>query len=252
MRLERAIDRSLRNEVFFCVNEPNCQFAGRQFRFVKGQIDDLGSHCLGDAVPYPARAYGRSACPSGPCSTKRSYQRWDVVGGMPILASVRRTGRCDGATRRMIAGFSTAGYHMHRRPRSATLSDQWRSWPQRSCFFLETLIFQGNIGHQLRQGYNLRAQFFHLAGIGQTHGIPRQRLLANFEKFLRTPLLQVLRDPFLAAQFCNAVFATKISQHDPYLLLRRVELARRAADVLHSPLGRGLVVMGFFIIVDSM
>ena len=48
-----------------------------------------------------------------------------------------------------------------------------------------------------------------------------------------------------SAQLSNAVFATKAGQHDPDLLLGRMQLARRTPDILHDLLGRGLCRYGF-------
>jgi hypothetical protein len=63
-------------------------------------------------------------------------------------------------------------------------------------------------------------------------------LLASLQKVFRPAIVQVLRDPLAAAQLGDAVLAAKAFQNDADLLLGRLLLARRPADVLDDLLSR--------------
>lgn len=117
--------------------------------------------------------------------------------------------------------------------------------PSPGHVFFEQTVFKAEIGHKFLQGQSLSAQALHLASIRLAGRITGQPLLAGLEKFLRPTVIQALGDPFLAAKLSNAVFATKAGKHNPDLLLRRMQFARRAPDVLHNLLGRGLRCHGF-------
>src|SRR5690606_34821752 len=57
---------------------------------------------------------------------------------------------------------------------------------------------------------------------------------------LRPGVVQALGDPFLAAQFSNAVIAAQAFKHDPDFILGREVPACRPPDVLHHLLRRSL------------
>src|SRR3954452_363804 len=90
---------------------------------------------------------------------------------MPSISSVRRTGRCDCSTRRMISAFSEAGYLMRRPPQP------------RSCFF-EQAVLQREIGHSLLQGAGLAPQRLDLVRRGGPGGVAGQALLASLQELL--------------------------------------------------------------------
>ena len=117
--------------------------------------------------------------------------------------------------------------------------------PSPGHVFFEQTVFKAEIGHQFLQRQSLGAQILHLACIRLAGRITSQPLLAGLEEFLLPAVIQALGDPFLAAQLGNAVFSTKAGQHDPDLLLGRMQLTRRTPDVLHDLLGRGLCRHGF-------
>jgi len=151
---------------------------------------------------------------------------------MPILAKVRRTGRCDFSTSRMISSLFG--------PRCLI-----RGRPQPLSRFFEQPVFKAEIGHQLLQCESLSAQVLHLASIRLAGCITGQPLLAGVEEFLRPAVIQALGDAFLAAKLGNAVLATKARQNNPDLLLRRMQLARRMPEILHDLLGGRLRRHGF-------
>src|SRR6185436_5331042 len=101
---------------------------------------------------------------------------------MPILSSVRRTGKCDCSTSRMISSFSQAGYLMRRLPHP------------RSCFFFEHTALEGQLGHDLLQRVGLATQILDLVRSGGPGRIARQPLLARLEEVLRPAVIQVLDD----------------------------------------------------------
>src|SRR4051812_23387029 len=63
MRLEQAVDRSLRHKVLSPLGESHPQPARRQLRLPQSQVDDLAPDLLGDAVPAPPRP-GRTVAQS--------------------------------------------------------------------------------------------------------------------------------------------------------------------------------------------
>src|SRR4051812_18869022 len=68
MRLEQAVDRSLRHKVLSLVGESPRQLARRQLRLLQSQIDDLAPDLFGDAVPdapRPGRTVAQSLRPAG-------------------------------------------------------------------------------------------------------------------------------------------------------------------------------------------
>ena len=117
--------------------------------------------------------------------------------------------------------------------------------PSPGHVFFEQTVFKAEIGHKFLQGQSLSAQALHLASIRLACCITRQPLLASLEEFLRPDLIQDLGDVFLAAKLSNAVLAKKARQNNPDLLLRRMQFARRAPDILHGLLGRRLLCHGF-------
>src|SRR6202035_5762261 len=65
--------------------------------------------------------------------------------------------------------------------------------------------------------------------------IPRQPLLARLQEVLRPAIVEVLVDPFLAAQLSDAVLAAQTRNHDPDLFLRCVLPAGRPAQYRAPP-----------------
>src|SRR5262249_40205433 len=141
---------------------------------------------------------------------------------MPSLSSVRRTGRRDCSTRRMISSFSEAGYLIPRLPHP------------RSCFFSAAAV---PAPARRRPPSELEPHAEgHFAARGRTGRIARQPPFAGFQELLRPAVIQPLGDTFPSAQLGNAALAAKAVQNNPDLLLSRVVLAGRSTDLFHDPL----------------
>src|SRR6266403_3723855 len=151
---------------------------------------------------------------------------------MPILSSVRRTGREEPSTSRMISSFSDAGYLIPRLPHP------------RSCFFEKTQL-ERLLGNNLLQLSRLTTQILDLAARGRPRRIAGKPPLAGLQELLGPTVVKALGNPLAPAQFRNAVLAAQAIQHNADLLLCRVLLPRRPADVFHDPLGRHLGRLGF-------
>src|SRR3712207_3209248 len=111
---------------------------------------------------------------------------------MPSISNVRRTGRCDCSTRRMISAFSDAGYFMPALPHP------------RSCFFEQTVL-QREVSHDLLQGAGLAAQLLDLVGGGGTSRVARQTPLAGFQELLGPAVVHGGGDALAPAQLGDAV-----------------------------------------------
>jgi len=102
------------------------------------------------------------------------------------------------------------------------------------------------------QGPGFPAQVLDLVAGRRTRGIPGQPSLAGFQKLLRPVVIQALGDALSPTQLRDAVLATKSVQHDADLLFRRILLARGPPNVLHDPLGRRLLALGFLSHLHSL
>src|SRR4029450_8135249 len=151
---------------------------------------------------------------------------------MPSLSSVRRAGRWEVSTSRMISTFSAAGYLMPRLPHP------------RSFFFQQTVL-QGELGHDLLQRLGLPAQVLDLIGRRGTRRVAREPLLARLEELLGPAVILRRRDPLAAAELGDAILAAQALQHDADLLFSRKMPARRAPDVFDDLLCRRFLRPGF-------
>src|SRR3546814_12898917 len=93
--------------------------------------------------------------------------------------------------------------------------------PIRDHAFFEQAVFECQVGHAFLQGAGFAAQVVHLAGGRGPGGVPSETALASFHELLRPGVIQALRDPFLAAQLRNAVFAAQPIETNAYLVLGR-------------------------------
>src|ERR1019366_7318162 len=76
--------------------------------------------------------------------------------------------------------------------------------------------------------------------------------LASFQELFRPVVIQALGNALAPAQLRDAVLTAKAVQHNTDLLLGRVLLARGSPNVLHDPLGRRLLVLGFLSHLHSL
>ena len=103
----------------------------------------------------------------------------------------------------------------------------------------------GLLGDDLLQRAGFPAQLLDLAAGRRPRGVARQPPFAGLQELLRPDVIQTLGDALAPAEFRDAMLAAQAVQHDADLLLRRILLARRSANVLHDPLGGRLGSSGF-------
>ena len=87
--------------------------------------------------------------------------------------------------------------------------------------------------------------FLDLAARGRPRRIAGKPSLADLKELLGPTVVKALRNPLAPAQLRDAMLATQAVQHDADLLLGRVLLPRRTADLSHDPLGQYLGCLGF-------
>src|SRR5256885_16811400 len=126
---------------------------------------------------------------------------------MPIFSSVRRTGKADSSTSRMISNFSEAGYLMWLPPHP----------PSR---FFEQTIFEGQLGHDLLQRAGLATQVLDLVRGRGPGRIASQSLLPCLETVFRPAVIEVLADPLAAAELGDTVLAAQAFQYNADLVFR--------------------------------
>src|SRR6059058_4865053 len=115
----------------------------------------------------------------------------------------------------------------------------------RAIRFFEQAVLEYQLGHHLFQRAGFPAQVLDFGRRRRPLRVAGQALLTALEELLRPAVIEVLNDPFTAAQFGDAVFATQTSQHDADLFLRRKLPAGRAPDLLHNLLCRFFHRPGF-------
>src|SRR5271157_1016140 len=111
--------------------------------------------------------------------------------------------------------------------------------------FFEQSVFQGQLGNDLLQRRSLAAQLLHFVRGCSPRRIAGQALLASLEEVLRPAIIEVLNDPFAAAELRDAVLATQALQYDADLLFGGKLPPRRTADGLYDLLCRFLRRPGF-------
>src|SRR5260370_13451987 len=117
--------------------------------------------------------------------------------------------------------------------------------PIRDHAFFEKRQLERLLGHTLLQLPGLTAQILDLAARGRPRRIAGKPPLAGLKELLGPTVVKALGNPLAPAQFRNAVLAAQAVQYDADLLLGRILLPRRPADLSHDPLGRHLARLGF-------
>src|SRR5215468_12460734 len=138
--------------------------------------------------------------------------------GIPIGASVRRIESDDCSTSSMISNFSDAEYLMKRPPHP------------RERFF-EQAVFDQELSQGLLELARLSFELLDLVRGGLTRRVAGEPFLARLQELLRPTVVQVLIDPFLAAQLSNAVLAAQAFQHDADLLFSGMMPACGSANI---------------------
>src|SRR5205823_12724026 len=98
---------------------------------------------------------------------------------MPSISRVRRAGRCDCSTRRMISSFSEPGSLMPRLPHP------------RSCFF-EQPQFERLLSNDLFQLLGLTFEILDLVAGRRTRGIAGEPPLAGLQELFRPAVVEPL------------------------------------------------------------
>ena len=117
--------------------------------------------------------------------------------------------------------------------------------------FFEQPVLEREIGHRLLQGRRLGTQLLHL-GAGRLRRCRPPGAACRLQELLRPAVVQALRDTLAPAMLGDAVLAAQPGEHDPDLLLRRMLLPGRPADVLHHLLGGGSLRHGFLAHLHSL
>src|SRR5262245_24180612 len=117
---------------------------------------------------------------------------------MPIGASVRGIESDDCSTSSMISNFSDAEYLMKRPPHP------------RERFF-EQAVFDQDLSQRLLELARLSLELLDLVRGRLTRRVAGEPFLARLQELLRPTVVEVLIDPFLAAQLSNAVLAAPSS-----------------------------------------
>src|ERR1700693_4892548 len=158
---------------------------------------------------------------------------------MPSFSSVRRTGRWDCSTRRIISSFSEAGYLIPRLPHP------------RSCFFKQAQ-FERLLSHDRLEFLRLTPQVLDLAIGRRPCRVARQTALASLQELLGPCVIKALGNAFTAAKLGDAGLAAQAVQNYPDLLFGRMALTGCPADVLHDPRRRRFRVHGFLSHLHSL
>jgi hypothetical protein len=104
--------------------------------------------------------------------------------------------------------------------------------------FFEQAELERLLRYNLLQITGFTAQILYLVSRGSTRSVPRQTPFASLHEVLRPFVVNALGDALAAAQFSDAVLATKPVQHDPDLLFRRIVFPRRSLDIFDDFLAR--------------
>src|SRR6516225_2932756 len=84
--------------------------------------------------------------------------------------------------------------------------------------FFEQAVFDQELSQGLLELARFSLELLDLVRGGLTRRVAGEPFLARLQELLRPMVVQVLIDPFLAAQLRNAVFAAQAFQHDADLL----------------------------------
>src|ERR1019366_7400182 len=124
--------------------------------------------------------------------------------------------------------------------------------PIRNHTFFKQAQFQGLLGDDFLQRPGFLSQIPDLAAGRRTCGIAGQSSLASFQELFRPVVVEALGNALAPTQLRDAVLTAKAVQHNTDLLLGRVLLARGSPNVLHDPLGRWLLALGFLSHLHSL
>src|SRR5262249_14666386 len=97
--------------------------------------------------------------------------------------------------------------------------------------FFEQAVFDQHLSQGFLELARLSLELLDLVRGRLTRRVAGEPFLARLQKLLRPTVIQVLIDPFLAAQLSNAVLATQAFQHDADLLFSGMMPACGSANI---------------------
>src|SRR5215475_8481828 len=97
--------------------------------------------------------------------------------------------------------------------------------------FFEQAVFDQDLSQGLLELARLSLELLDLVRGRLTRRVAGEPFLARLQELLRPTVVQVLIDPFLAAQLSNAVLATQAFQHDADLLFSGMMPACGSANI---------------------
>src|SRR5262249_61477903 len=103
--------------------------------------------------------------------------------------------------------------------------------PSPANAFFGLAVFDQDLGRGPLERALLSLELFALFRGGLTRRFAGEPFLARLQELLRPTVVQVLIDPFLAAQLSNAVLATQAFQHDADLLFSGMMPACGSANI---------------------
>src|SRR5262249_31091551 len=103
--------------------------------------------------------------------------------------------------------------------------------PTPETVFFEQAVFDQDLSQGLLELARLSLEPLALVRGRLTRRVAGEPFLARLQKLLRPTVIQVLIDPFLAAQLSNAVLATQAFQHDADLLFSGMMPACGSANI---------------------
>jgi len=101
--------------------------------------------------------------------------------------------------------------------------------------FFEQAVFDQDLSQGLLELARLSLELLDLVRGRLTRRVASEPFLTRLQKLLRPTVIQVLIDPFLAAQLSDAVLATQAFQHDADLLFSGMMPACGSANIPDGP-----------------
>jgi hypothetical protein len=228
MGRQQAVDRGFGDEGALPAGEAHRQLARRRLGLGQRQVDEAIAHLLGDAVPDalgPRRPVlerappdrrpggGRTSGRASPAGRPRGTPPRDAPAGRPRgtprWRRVRRAGRCDRSTRRMISSFSAAGYLIRPRPAPSASMLSFSSRGSSACSAPLKAV------PSTLQGAGFLAQRLDPVRRRRARRVAGQAALAGLEELLGPRVAQAFGDALAAAEGRDAPLAAQASPRRP-------------------------------------
>src|SRR5215472_4676326 len=199
--------------------EVDGELTRRQVRLLKGQIDDRRFDLVRDLVPDPPRSR---------LAILQSFDPTLLVSAVPVVERRSRDpdwSQCPAdRERRLFHQFDDLELLGCGIPHEA-------SSPIPENAFFEQAVFDQDLSQGLLELARLSLELLDLVRGRLTRRVASEPFLARLQELLRPTVVQVLIDPFLAAQLSNAVLAAQAFQHDADLLFSGMMPACGSANI---------------------